>query len=77
MAVFDKFNANSEIDASLPDFTVEELEAAAELRQRVTPAPGLARRDHCPHTPACRNVGDCIEAIAWYRRHQRAIEADL
>jgi len=85
MGAFDKFNAAGVYDEDEPSFTAEELEAAFDLRQRVRPDPRLGRTDQCPHTPICgalkggdlagEDLKDCIEAIAWYRRHQHAIEA--
>jgi len=77
MAAFDKCNADGVYDEREPPFTNDEIEAAFELRQRTSPDPRLARKDRCPHTPMCPNILDCIEAIAWYRRHQRVIEARL
>lgn len=77
MADSGNWNAAGEWDARQRPFTDEELESAAEVRQRVSPWPGLQRKDRCPHTPMCDDIGSCIEAIAWYRRHQHAIEARL
>lgn len=57
-----------------PPFTVEELEYAAALRQSVSPAPDVRRRDRCPHTPACSSIEVCIEAIAWYLRHRAELD---
>lgn len=74
MAASGNWNAQGEWDAREAAFSFEELEAAADLRQRVSPTPGLDRKDRCPHTPMCGDIGTCIEAIAWYRRHQHVIE---
>lgn len=81
MAAFDRFNAAGVFDERESSFTTEELEHAWELRQRVSPDPGVCRKlgryDRCPHQPMCEHLSDCIEAIAWYLRHQEAIEASL
>lgn len=77
MAAFDKFNVDGVYDVNEPPFTEIEIEDAFDLRQRVMPDFRLDRKDHCPHTPMCDDLKDCIEAIAWYRRHQHAIEARL
>lgn len=71
------WNALGDWDASEPPFSEDEIERALELRQRVWPDPRLARRDRCPHAEMCSAVGECIEKIAWYLRHQHAIEAGL
>jgi hypothetical protein len=72
---FDKRNAAGRYDPEEPPFTEAELEAALDWRQRYG-MPTRARPDHCPHPVPCVSVASCVEAIAWYRRHQRAIEAD-
>jgi hypothetical protein len=77
MAAFDKCNADGDYDEREPPFTNEEIQAAFELRQRISPDGRLARKDQCPHTPMCADIRDCIEAIAWYWRHRHAIEARL
>jgi hypothetical protein len=81
MGTFDRFNAEGVFDAREPPFTDDEIREAADLRQRVSPDPSVCRQldryDRCPHQPLCASVADCIEAIAWYRRHQHAIEHRL
>ena len=56
-------------------FSAEEIGEAARLRRMVSPDTAIRRRDHCPHVPPCPSVRVCLEEIAWYRRHQRDIEA--
>lgn len=69
------WDANGDWDATAAPFSEAELEIATDLRQRTSPAPGQTRKDRCPHEPMCPSLTMCIEAIAWYRRHQRIIEA--
>lgn len=71
------YNAAGEWDPNEPPFSNDEIEFAVHWRQSVKPDPRLKRRDQCPHTPMCVSVQDCIESIAWYKRHQRAIESRL
>jgi hypothetical protein len=54
-------------------YSLEELDVALRLRDSVTPDASSKRRDRCPHTPACANVRDCIENIAWFVRYRREI----
>lgn len=56
-------------------FSADEITEAYRLRRFVTPAPGLKRRDSCPHLTPCPSVRVCVEEIAWYLRHQVEIEA--
>ena len=76
MSGFAKYNAAGTADDTQPPFSDEELEAALSLRQRTRPDRRASRRtDRCPHTPMCDKLDDCVEAIAWYLRHRRVIEA--
>lgn len=78
MGAFEKFNARGRFDEAEPLFTDVELERAINLRLRVSPDTDvchkLGRFDRCPHQPKCERLSDCIEAIAWYLRHQHVIE---
>lgn len=71
------FNALGDWDPTEPPFTDDELDEALRLRQHVQPDPGLKRKDQCPHQPLCQDLDSCVRYIAWYRRHQAAIEASL
>lgn len=72
------YDAEGDWSEDEPAFTEAELEHALDLRQRVTPDPSVAhqlgRADRCPHQPECESLTVCVERIAWYLRHQRAIE---
>lgn len=72
------YNAQGEWSTAEPSFSEDELAHALDLRQRVTGdisiAVQLDRRDRCPHQPQCESITACVEAIAWYLRHQDAID---
>jgi hypothetical protein len=55
-------------------YTAEELAWALAFRQSVLPDTTLRRRDHCPHVEVCPDLQTCLRYLAWYRRHQQAIE---
>lgn len=62
-------------DPAEPPFTADELDHARHIRQHENPAPGLKRRDRCPHAAMCHNVTECVEKIAWYLRYRKDLEA--
>ncbi len=68
------WNVEGDWDENEPPFDDEEISWAAQWRQSVFPDPRLTRKDHCPHPVLCRNVAECVQFIAWYKRHQKAIE---
>lgn len=76
MGDFDRCNAAGWRDDHEPPFSEGELADALDWRQTYARhAPG--RDDCCPHPRPCASVADCVEQIAWYRRHQRTIEANI
>jgi hypothetical protein len=73
---FDRCNALGWRDDDEPPFTEDELADALDWRQgrgHMT----VVRPDMCPHPRPCASVADCVERIAWYLRHRRAIETNI
>jgi hypothetical protein len=69
------WNAAGDWDPNEPPFTDDELVDALKLRLRGRWT--AKRRDQCPHRVPCKDLEVCVEQIAWYRRHQRAVELSL
>jgi len=76
MGAFDKCNAAGWYDPAEPPLTDDELGDALDWRQAHVHY-GAGRADSCPHPRPCASVADCVEKIAWYRRHQRTIETAI
>ena len=72
MGDFDQRNAAGEYDPTEAHFTDDEIRDALAIRQRCLPT--RARDDNCPHCVPCDSVANCVELIAWYRRHCHEIE---
>jgi hypothetical protein len=68
------WRADGQWDPSAEWFSHDELDSALALRQSVFPDPKLKRKDRCPHTAPCQSIDQCVQWIAWYRRHQQIIE---
>ena len=64
-----------QFDPNEPPFSEDELDAAYQLRKKVRPDVKQKRRDHCPHTPMCTSLAECLENIAWFLRYQRELNA--
>lgn len=65
-------------DPNEPPFTADEIGHAMHMRNKYVPVEQRNGRPcQCPHVPRCDSIAKCLEAMAWYFRHQRELHKIL